>query len=101
MEMSSSAGDYGINHPTTERTAICDYFLAGKYLSKSGFNATIQSYPTVAIAHTKCESPEVLFDQMCRMIFNDELREIITPEQLLCYSGAKEYPNRREKAYTT
>ena len=39
-----------------------------------------QSYPTVAVAHTKCESPAVLFDQMCRMIFNDELREIITPE---------------------
>ncbi|WP_302276965.1 hypothetical protein [Coprobacter fastidiosus] len=40
MEVSSSADDYGINHPMTERTAICDYFLAGKCLSKSGFNAT-------------------------------------------------------------
>ena len=60
-----------------------------------------QSYPTVAVAHTKCESPAVLVDQMCRMIFNDELREIITPEQLLCYSGAKEYPNRRKRTCIT
>ena len=63
-----------------ELIAICDYFLAGKCLSKSGFNATTQSYQTVAIAHTKCESPVVLFDQKRRMIFNDKLREIITPE---------------------
>ena len=80
MEISSSADDYGINHPTTELIAICDYFLAGKCLSKSGFNATTQLYQTVAIAHTKCESPVVLFDQKRRMIFNDKLREIITPE---------------------